>query len=325
MKRILTLALIGLIVVGLPASPQARAAVSRSHPRQVAPPEHTVLVGVGQTEVSQGSALSNTPKYLDVAVGDRVTWRDIDALEPHTVSFGPMALLKALARQDQFITLPQKSGPPLLAFNPKVAFPTPAATYDGTGYANSGLLVNGKSWSLTFTRPGTFEYICLIHGVVMNGYVIVHAAQPHGSSLYHVQAGDGPQATNDQGNATINDAFYPLQLTIHVGDTVQWVGGFHTISFGPTALLKQLEQSFITPMPQQNGPPLLVLNPRVAFASGGTTYDGTGFVNSGILPLNMPQGSTAPPSFSLTFTKVGTYPYVCLLHPGMDASIIVLP
>jgi hypothetical protein len=107
--------------------------------------------------------------------------------------------------------------------------------------------------------------------------------------------------------------------------TVQWVGGFHTVSFGPPALLKKLQQSFIVPVPQTSGPPLLTLNPRVALPSGGTTYSGTGFVNSGILPLTLPPGSTAPPSFTLTFTKAGTYPYVCLVHPGMDATITVLP
>jgi hypothetical protein len=78
-------------------------------------------------------------------------------------------------------------------------------------------------------------------------------------------------------------------------------------------------------MPQKSGPPLLVFNPKVAFPTGGATYDGTGFVNSGVLVLNVPPGSKAPPSFKLTFTKAGKYTYVCLLHPGMDATITVVP
>lgn len=325
MKRLLYLALAGLMLFGLAPALAARVAVAQSRAQQVIAPEQTVLVGLGQQEVSQGSALSFTPKYLDVTVGQAVLFRDVDALEPHTVSFGPMALLKDLAGKDQFVPIPQKSGPPLLAFNPKVALPTPATAYAGMGYANSGLLMNGQSWRLTFTRPGAYEYICLIHGAAMNGYVVVHAAQPSRATLYHVQAGDGQRAVSDPSNTTTNDAFYPNTLTIHVGDTVQWIGGFHTVSLGSPALITGLEKSLIVPRPQKSGPPQLVLNPKIAYPSGGTAYGGAGFVNSGILALNTPPGSTAPPSFKLTFTKAGTYRYYCMLHPGMDGTITVLP
>ena len=324
-KRIASLVLISLIVLTVAPALPARAVNGQSHVHQVVPPEHTILVGVGQLEVSQGATLGYTPKYLDVTVGDTVTWRSIDELEPHTVSFGPMTLLKDLARKDQFVPIPQQSGPPLLALNPKVALRTPSETYDGMGLANSGLLDKGKSWSLTFTQPGMYQYICLIHGAGMTGYVIVHPAQPQRSTLYHVMAGDGLRASSDQANTTTNDAFYPLRLTVHVGDTVQWIGGFHTITFGPAAMLKHLEKNLFIPMPQQSGPPLLTLNPKAAFPSGGTTYDGTGFVNSGILVFTVPKGSTAPPSFKLTFTKAGTYAYACMVHPGMDATVVVLP
>ncbi len=321
MKRIIALA---LIVLSLVPALQTRAAAGGSSVHAAVPPELTVLVGLGQLEVSQGSQLSYAPKYLDVTVGDTVAWRAIDQLEPHTVSFGPMAMLKDLSRKDQFIPIPQKAGPPMLQLNPKVAFPTPGTTYDGTGFASSGILGLGKTWTLTFTTLGTYQYICLIHGVVMNGYVVVHPAPPAGS-MHIIQAGDGPQASNDRTNSTTSDAFSPYALTIHVGDTVQWIGGFHTISFGPEALLKQLQKNLFVPMPQTNGPPLLVLNAKVAWPSGGSTYDGTGYVNSGILPLNAPPNAKAPPSYKLTFTKAGTYKYYCLVHPGMDATITVMP
>ena len=42
-----------------------------------------------------------------------------------------------------------------------MALPTPAQTYAGMGYANSGLLTNGKAWSLTFTHPGTYESVAV--------------------------------------------------------------------------------------------------------------------------------------------------------------------
>ena len=65
--------------------------------------------------------------------------------------------------------------------------------------------------------------------------------------------------------------------------------------------------------------PNLALNPKIAFPSGGPTYDGTGFVNSGILVLPNPH------TFKLTFTKPGTYTYDCLVHPDMDGTVSVTP
>jgi len=53
-----------------------------------------------------------------------------------------------------------------------------------------------------------------------------------------------------------------------------------------------------------------------AFPSGGPSYDGTGFVNSGLLEG---KGKT----FALTFTKAGSYGYFCLLHPGMVGQVVV--
>jgi plastocyanin len=60
----------------------------------------------------------------------------------------------------------------------------------------------------------------------------------------------------------------------------------------------------------------VLFNPAIAFPSGGPSYDGTGYVNSGVL-----QGKG--PSFALTLTKAGTYGYVCLLHPGMAGTVVV--
>ncbi len=174
MKRASPLLLLSLLVLALAPTARIHAAPPRggSAVHAAVPPELTVLIGLGQLEVSQGAQLSYAPKYLDITVGDTVAWREIDQLEPHTVSFGPMAMLKDLSRKDQNIPIPQKAGPPMLQLNPKVAFPTPGTTYDGTGFASSGILALGKTWTLTFTTPGTYQYICLIHGVAMNGYVV---------------------------------------------------------------------------------------------------------------------------------------------------------
>jgi plastocyanin len=140
-----------------------------------------------------------------------------------------------------------------------------------------------------------------------------------------VQAGDGEAAYNDHSNLTESTQFFPRKLTIHVGDTVTWIGGFHDVAFGPAAVRDQLEKQRISSVKLKTGQTTLAINPRIVLPSGGTTYNGIGFVNSGVLFLRAGPNSKVPPSYSLTFTRAGTYEYDCLLHPGMDGSITVLP
>lgn len=106
-------------------------------------------------------------------------------------------------------------------------------------------------------------------------------------------------------------AFLPTTVTINVGDTINWTfAGPHTVSFLSGAPRPPLAVG------SDAGP---IFNPQVAFPAGGPTYDGTGYVNSGLLPN---QNSA---QFALTFTKPGTYTYVCLLHPGMNGVVVVQP
>jgi hypothetical protein len=67
-----------------------------------------------------------------------------------------------------------------LLLNPKALTPTATTQYDGTGYVNPGMLFppgNPKlpsSFSLTFPKPGSYEYWCLIHADVgQRGTIIV--------------------------------------------------------------------------------------------------------------------------------------------------------
>ena len=77
--------------------------------------------------------------------------------------------------------LPQANAAPKLLVNVKVLAPSPAqpAPYAGTGYFNSGLLVAGvpdmpQEYSLTFTKPGTYKYLCQVHDASgMNGTITV--------------------------------------------------------------------------------------------------------------------------------------------------------
>ncbi|MGZ4222364.1 MAG: hypothetical protein ACXVH3_14570 [Solirubrobacteraceae bacterium] len=131
--------------------------------------------------------------------------------------------------------------------------------------------------------------------------------------------------------AEAND-FFPHQVTIHQGDTVEWQGmwiGFHSIDFPQTG---GTDLPFILPTNTTvagltdfagnpfwfNGKPNLAFNPRLFAASGGNTYDGSARADSGL-----PVGRPAP--FKLTFTKPGTYVYYCDLHYGMRGIVVVAP
>ena len=53
-------------------------------------------------------------------------------------------------------------------------------------------LATGESFSFTFTSPGTYEYVCLIHAPRMRGTVIVQAA---GAAAQPAAAPAGAQPT----------------------------------------------------------------------------------------------------------------------------------
>jgi plastocyanin len=85
-----------------------------------------------------------------------------DTAVPHTVTFGEAPEL--------VLPEPQPGGPPNLVINPSVLFPVaPGSVYSGTGYVNSGFLsagpegIAGTSFQLTFSNPGTYLYVCVLH------------------------------------------------------------------------------------------------------------------------------------------------------------------
>lgn len=269
----------------------------------------TLHIGVGSE--SRDMALQVNaflPGQLDVNVGDTVNWR-IESTEFHTITFLSGAPLE---RFD--IPTPDGQG---LMINPKAAFPIGGSSYNGTGIASSGLLNKDQDWSLTFTQPGTYEYLCLVHPGMKSE---IHVA---GSD----KLADGPVASVTVGVGDDNVSvmrFAPGDLQIHVGESVAFVNhdtGMmpHTVSFrGDTPVL-----DVVVPQPQQDGPPLLLFNPAVFGPSGNArAFTGQEYLNSGVLM----QGAPGEP-FSVTFTRPGTYEYVCLLHEnmGMKGTITVLP
>src|SRR5581483_8571282 len=132
---------------------------------------------------------------------------------------------------------------------------------------------------------------------------------PGGSSLTAVTAG----AQVARGISVLQ--FLPGDITVNRGDTIVFTGAdpseIHTVTLTSGAE----PPPFLDIRPQPAGPPQIVFPAMVAQPVGGNTYDGTGYLNSGLL---FP-GQT----FALTITAPpGSYQYVCLLHGSAPQNMV---
>jgi plastocyanin len=263
------------------------------------------------------------PATITVDAGDTVVWHFADSV--HTVTFGPV---------------PSN-------INQQLA-PSGGSTNEGTGFANSGLLLAFAAdknplptYSLTFPQTGTYSYATIFHPSMQGGVVVQPAGTPYPAGEDSYQPASDPRQSaalqagaaaltaervttspNRDGtttyalNAGDGDGksfgllrFGAQALTVRVGDTVVWTQNDSN------------ELHTVTFLDQGNEVPFFVgghLNQIGAMPAGGSVYSGEGYVNSGVL--------TAGKRFSLSFNRAGTYEYACLIHDelGMKASITVL-
>lgn len=96
-----------------------------------------------------GVVMQYFPASININEGDSVRFVN-DTPVPHTATFGPPPNV-----------IPDPEDPAI--HDPS----TPADTYDGTGFWNSGVIGvdwdNGTSFEMTFSKAGSFEYYCLLH------------------------------------------------------------------------------------------------------------------------------------------------------------------
>lgn len=276
-------------------------------------------VDAGTGDATGVAALKFYPTAITIDAGDSITWKV--AGNAHTVSF---------------LTAGQTPPSPE---SPAAQSPAGGTTFDGSTFTSSGLILPAPgqdTYSLTFPTTGTFPFLCLLHPG-MTGTVTVNApgtaypqdqaaitaaaqaaeaadiatghaleasftpsttANADGSTTYHLAAGVGS-------NGISILRFISETLDIKVGDTVEWTnadtnGEPHSVSFGAE--------------PQ---------DPSAFAPAGGSTYDGTEpWVSSG---LYVGPPIPAPHSYSVKFTKAGSFPYICVLHDiiGMTGTINV--
>lgn len=114
------------------------------------------------------------PKELTVQEGDTVVWSTISPTI-HTVTFHP-----GLPEPVIVFAESREGGPAMLTPNPEAMFPfKPAGEFEGTGLWGSGLIntkgaAGGNAFTMTFSKPGVFDYKCLIHSDLgMEGTITV--------------------------------------------------------------------------------------------------------------------------------------------------------
>ncbi len=313
-------------------------------------------------------ALFFYPRSVTINVGDTVTWQLFGfhtvtfAGSHHPYPFAAPAGKQAVTKDAAGQPFWWSGKAPVLAISPLAILQQGGSTISSRADVRSSGLMRVLSagpksppapYQLTFTSPGIYHYQCAVH-TGMRGVVIVRPAgqgtpsvaseaaavqaalartiadlrqiqqtKPKRSSTVFVGAGHastGAEVT----------AFFPAQLSVHVGDTVTFVNhdqtDIHTVTFGPEKLRANIEKNFAAPQGKR-----LVLNPLGAFPSdppgGAVEYNGAnhgnGYLSAGIL---QPQGAPAaagPKMFQVTFTKPGTYHYECVIHSNMDGTIVV--
>jgi plastocyanin len=249
-----------------------------------------------------------------------------------TIDAGDTIVWNAGSADIHTIVLPGAGGQ-IAPYDPTSYQPTSNTTYDGSTYTASPVLTvlpqaagvpfTATSYRLTFTKAGTYTYLCTVHQG-MRGTVVV---QPAGTAYPHTQVyydnlaraqrtqiiAQGWQlygqalekASSHQVIAGIGkdqvDVMRFVRQTdvIHAGQSVTFTNlsmGPHTVTFGAE-----------------------IGNPALPWGDP-THFDGSYPLNSGFV------GVTVPASFTVTFTKPGTYSYHCALHDymGMVGTVIVL-
>jgi plastocyanin len=245
------------------------------------------------------------------------------------------------------------NGQPSLGINPLGAAPQGGTTFDGTKLVGSGLPAGptAKPFTVTFSKAGRFEYFCIVHPG-MRGTVSVRASSvsiptarqnvaartkevaavarhARVTAAKPAPAATPTGATVQVGRAPLGerftiDRFFPSTVNVKVGQTVAFsMGGqntteAHTVTFGPPNVRK------IEPIGPAGFNPLAAYPsdpPNAPFPPYDGRNHGSGFLNTGLLDNDSatPQPNTA----RISFSAAGTYPFECVLHPGMEGTVVV--
>lgn len=276
------------------------------------------------------------PEAIRVEEGTTVEWTN-EGPEPHSITFLPPGEQMPEPESPEFFEL----------FEPT----PPEGPYTGTELVNSGLGPGGPehpdvlTFEMTFAETGTFQYACVIHPlmtgtihVVEEGEAVYTQEQIDERAEFELEGWleEGREAkqallerevrqeTEDGGTTwyvqmgattahTDILAFAPTPAEVEAGDRVVFIndsGAPHTATFLGEEEVPAVDD------PEAEGPsgdPPLEVN-------------ATDYLNTGILPPNVPLGAGPPEearSFAFDVPEEGEFDYVCILHvpSGMVGTI----
>ncbi|HEX9260257.1 MAG TPA: cupredoxin domain-containing protein [Acidimicrobiales bacterium] len=165
-----------------------------------------------------------------------------------------------------------------------------AHTATASGQWDSGFLQPGASWVKTFTSAGSFRYICVIHPDMVGTITVVTPGSPP------------PPPPPPPPPATTSPPVPPPPTSAPSGP-------------GTSAATVTMGSRTFTPVQLRVDPGTTVT--WVGTDTEPHTVTATGQFDSGIVA---PGGT-----YRHTFPTNGTYAYVCLIHPGMQGTVVVAP
>lgn len=322
---------------------------------------HTITFGT-LVDAAVAKLRTLSPDALPVQAEETPEMLKLPDVFPQGGAPGPPKLNQSAAQPCFLKTgtppLARQGGAPACTDRQKPAFDG-TQTYFNSGFFDE----EGDSFSMTLSegiKPGTYSFMCMLHRGIMTGELTVAAKGDKIPGPAEVKAAGKKEfddavaklkpvaeqmqkATPDKaalgggnpaavGNALVAE-FGPKVLNVKVGQTVTWNAfAFHTIAFNASdadvgITEKQADGSrTIPPKLAPAGfqiPPQAFVFPPPATSKPLTidlgSYDGSGFKNTGVIASLPPQFV----SFKITFTKAGTIPVRCLIHPDMKGEIRV--
>ena len=243
------------------------------------------------------------------------------------------------------------NGRPGWFIDPRHVIPAGDAVIDGKALDGSGIFAGEGAppdYVATFPKRGTYRYLCTVHPG-MKGAVRVLPRGARTSSrrqdaravtrqiaatvksakrlAAEVPAGAVVRAGNDRREVAFL-RFFPGTRRVRAGESLRFelsadTTEIHNVVFGPDEFLARTAAAFVSPGAQG-----IAYDPVSVYASdpGELTHDGAnhgnGFLATGLLDADP---RTSPPSSrSVTFTRPGSYRFICTVHgPSMAGTVEV--
>lgn len=337
------------------ATAASDATTAASIPSSAAPAGHaTFKVLAGHSEGAFDIEMY-MPADVRIRQGDTIEWT-AQGFEGHTITF---ATPRQLTQVFQNYLLDDPADPQQKIFNSDAAYRSAAQDIfagDGT-YTNSGFIgvPNAATYRLTFTKPGTYQYVCLVHPFTMRGTVSVDAPDAAVDSPETVEsrgqadlaryldieqralkdAGDTARVAPAPAGATIHHV--AVGLTTNVGQVATYVRPTLDIKTGDTVIFENDDRDFhnvifkganelppgikVVADPGGRGINYIIAKESaIAVDPPPSGFDPGTFLSSGSLGVLQPRLT-----WTLRFDTPGTYQYACTIHAlaGMAGVITV--